>query len=295
MNLKILAFLFFAILLQACATVSRGSTDFLRVDSVPQGATVITTIETKESKERGLYKPLAKKSYRSCAPTPCFLEVGRAKVFAIRIEHEGYEPAEIAIHGDIPSPSANIDMAIPVQSAATNVALGAGNGFAFGAMTAETASIIVQGVTMGTGSFNSSAFIAGATTAGLGIGVAMVGVDLMTGSYENIYPNPIVVKLAPKGTPSKVDPNMAMFRLRQAKKRLVNQYCDVNSYLSARREREICDQAKALDKKRDQENAFILEHEDEIRAATKTLKAEVLKARAKARAARRKSPRQKSK
>ncbi len=270
--------------LTACNTISRGSTDYLRIDTVPQGAKVTTTIETSESENNFNFN--AQKTYRSCEPTPCLLEVGRRQSFAIKIEHEGYEPAEIAIHGDIPMRTANLDMAVPAGSVAANIGLGTASGALAGSFALSFAQVLFNPYTIGAAQVPSSGVVAGATAAGAGVGVGMVGLDLMSGSYENIYPNPVIIKLAPEGTLTATDPNMLMFNLRQAKKRVANIYCRGRASVSAKQRRKDCNAAKALDKRRDTENAELLANEQAIKDLIKDLKQKLKEETAKAQAAR---------
>ena len=274
--------------LTACNTVSRGATDYLRIDTVPQGAKVTTTIETFASKRKNLGKFNAKREYRSCSPTPCLLQVGRRKGFAIKIEHEGYEPAEIAIHGDIPMQTANLDMAVPAGSIAANVGLGTASGAIAGSIAVGFSQTFYSIFTLGSVQAPTSGIVAGATAAGAGVGVAMVGFDLASGSYENIYPNPVIVKLAPEGTPTRTDPNMLMFNLRQAKKRVANRYCKGMPGVKRSQRLKNCELAYELDKKRDIENAELFENEQEIKNFIKKLKQQLKEEKAKARLAKKK-------
>ena len=231
--------------------------------------------------------------YESCEPTPCLLQVGRRQKLAIKIEHKGYETAEIAINGDIALPSANIDMAIPAESAVSNIGLGMGAGAVLGATSVANASVLNKAfsalfLNQVGGVYPTSGVVAGATATGTGVGIAMVGVDVMSGSYETVYPNPIVIKLAPEGTPTVIDPNMLAFELRQAKIRYSDYYCpDVMRTRSESRQIK-CKKAIALDKKRDVENAELLANEEQILEIIQLLKDEIKKQQAEARAQARK-------
>ena len=273
---------------QACATMSRGGTDYLRVDSIPQGAKVTTSIETSQSRKKTRLNPAAQKQYRTCAPTPCLLEVGRRQAFAIKIEHDGYEPAEIAIHGEIPLQTTNLDMSVPAGSMAANMGMGVASGAAVGTMAVayiQAFNPLVSAI--GLSSAPTSGIVAGATAAGAGFGVAMVGIDFVSGSYENIYPNPVIIKLAPKGAPTRTDPNMLMFKLKQAKKRIAHEFCFQRTGISPKKQKENCAKAKEIDRQRDIENAEILANEqhikDFIKALKKDLKAQSLTAKTNAR------------
>jgi len=63
--------LFSAAVLPACATVNKGTSDFFRIDSVPQGAIATTTIETDESVKARRKNPQLEPEYIGCSPTPC--------------------------------------------------------------------------------------------------------------------------------------------------------------------------------------------------------------------------------
>lgn len=291
LNFGLLGLVVFATMLSACATVSRGATDYLRIDTIPQGAKVTSTIETKESKRRSKDNPAAIRSYRGCAPTPCLIKVGRRQRLAIKIEHEGYEPAEIAINGDLKSASVSMDMAVPAQSAATEFALSS----ATMALGAEYTIAGVRGITVIIQAFTfqplnpavapTAGIASSATQAAVGIGAAMVAIDLASGSYSNVYPNPVIIKLAPKGTPTVTDPNMLMFKLRQAKQHIAYKYCTDTPTVSAKRAERNCRIAREIDRKNDEKNAELLAHEQDIRDMIAKLKIQIKEARARARQA----------
>lgn len=283
MNINTLVLLGLISGLTACNTVSRGGSDYLRIDTVPQGAKVTTTIETRRSREKSKTDLRAKKEFRSCEPTPCLLQVGRRQTFAIKIEHAGYEPAEIAIHGDIPLPTTNLDMAVPVGAIAANAGIGAATGVFYGSMVVT----LSQAFSYGAFQLPTSGIVAGATAAGAGIGVGMVGFDLASGSYANIYPNPVIIKLAPEGAQTITDPNMLMFKLRQAKKRETSKYCRGRAGVSEKQRKKNCEVAQEVDKERDIENAELLANEQAITDLIKDLKQQFKEEKAKARAARR--------
>ncbi len=274
------------LILPGCTTISRGATDYLRIDTVPQGATVTTTIETPRSQSASKANILHEKQYRGCSPTPCLLKVARRGKFAIKIEHEGYEPAEIAIGGDIPIRSVNLDMNVPIGSVVGNVGLTATSSALASAFVFSLNQALTSVLTLGSAPASaSSAVVGGAAVAGAGIGVAMIGVDFLSGSFKNIYPNPIVIKLAPEGEATVTDPNMLMFKLRAAKRRLARKYC-VSGSAGKKAQKRNCALAKKMDKERDIENAELLASEPEIIELIATIKQQLNERRAEARAAR---------
>lgn len=283
--------------LSACATVSRGSTDYLRVDSVPQGATVTTTMQTPKSRERSRKNILAKKEYIGCSPTPCAIEVRRSAKFAITIEHAGFKSAEIAIRGEIKQQDLNVNMA---TSMATNVAGGAAAGALVGTgivVFAQTHVAIFNAVTYSVfnATANTGGIVAGATSTGTGVGVGLVAIDVMSGAYKSIYPNPIIVKLADENSPTVTDPNMLMFKIQQAKRKLKFDYCRENEKVSEKRRKRNCEIAKQMDAKRAIENAELLASEPEVVELIKSIKAEIKKQRKTQRAVQRVSTNNKPK
>ena len=84
------------ILLPACASIDRGINDHVRVDTVPQGATVsVRHIPLKDS----VRQPGAIES-ATCEATPCAFEVRRSQRGIVLIEKDGFETAEYYIIND---------------------------------------------------------------------------------------------------------------------------------------------------------------------------------------------------
>ncbi len=107
----------------------------------------------------------------------------RRSEMILTITHKGYEPVEIGIDSGLSKESLNANL---LGSAGTGAALGIGGG-------------IILAPLIGT----SSAIAGGAAVAGTmaaGVGVVSIGVDAISGAMLNLRPNPIFVKLPPKGT-----------------------------------------------------------------------------------------------
>lgn len=77
-----------AIALGGCATVVRGTTDQVMVDSDPPGAQAVTS------------------EGHSCPATPCTFEVNRKAEFAVSFTKEGYQRQEIPVTTHIASAGA---------------------------------------------------------------------------------------------------------------------------------------------------------------------------------------------
>jgi len=103
MKLLNLNVIIIAIMLSACSTVNRGASDHFRIDTVPQGATVTTSVidMSKKKRRKNQYGRYQDKNvvtaYHGCAPTPCAIKLPRRSEFVVSIEHPAYETTELFI------------------------------------------------------------------------------------------------------------------------------------------------------------------------------------------------------
>ena len=207
MTYRLLIFVVFSILLSACSTVNRGTDDHFRIDTVPQGAKVTTSIINPEWTARTRKRQNSSKrnrqsaKYIGCEPTPCAIKLPRRSEFAAKLEHPGYEPVEIFIRSSKQKGSAN-------TSAVANLATASGTGFAVGGAYATFEALLTLGLQSG----NASGVAASAAAAGLGLGVGMIAVDAAAGSNLNLFPNPVVIELAQEGVPTRKDPLVDLYR-----------------------------------------------------------------------------------
>ena len=67
------------LLVQACATITRGTNDVLEVQSTPGGAQVTTT------------------NGYSCAQTPCAMKMSRRSEFDVDVTKAGYKPVRVHV------------------------------------------------------------------------------------------------------------------------------------------------------------------------------------------------------
>ena len=83
MNLKMIGFLAALASLQGCATITRGTTEVLVIDTQPPGADV-------------RIDPVG----HTCK-TPCSVELKRKKDVIVQIEKAGYEPVKVTVLSEI--------------------------------------------------------------------------------------------------------------------------------------------------------------------------------------------------
>ena len=226
----------FTLLLSACATVNKGTSDFFRIDSVPQGAAATTTVETAASKNARRKNPQLEPVYLGCSPTPCAIKLNRRQKFVIKLEHSGFQTAEMFITNSRDSASFTGNMAATTVTTAgtmaAGAAIGAGVATALSAAVTATVSATTAGtVTLGTFGLipletslaaSSSVFVPSTVSTGSAVAAAippalavtggMLMIDAVSGANINLYPNPVVLELAPKGVPAKIDPNVALFK-----------------------------------------------------------------------------------
>lgn len=200
-----------AIMLSACSTVNRGSKDHFRIDTVPQGAKVTTSvINNSENKRRknqysSYQDKKTKVTYHSCEPTPCAIKLPRRSEFVAKLEHPGYEPVEVFIRSSSLKGGST-------SNAAAGLATASGSGFALAGMAASMKALYTSLFTLGTQSVNTSGIAASGAAAGLGVGVGMIAIDVATGANLNLFPNPVVIELPPEGTPSRKDPLIDLYK-----------------------------------------------------------------------------------
>ena len=190
-------------LLPACATIDRGTTDFVRVDSVPQGATVTmigdnvdAVMDDEES------APVTK----SCT-TPCALPFGRQTEVLVRIERDGFAPFEYAV---TPSRLRGSGGTNAAKSAAVTTGVSAATGFFVASFGNGIANLFTLG-TAGT-VYNTTGAAVSGTGVGLGLTAASMAIDASAGANMNFFPNPTVVGLAEAGQETQIDPLVAPLR-----------------------------------------------------------------------------------
>ena len=198
-----------------CATVNRGIDDHFRIDTVPQGAKITTSIETPKSKRKRRKNKNIAPVYEGCNPTPCAIQLPRLSEFTFTVEHAGYEPVEMYIT------SSKKRGSITANTAATAVTTTG----AAGVTIAWTTSLI--GGTFGSGAASTLAptLATSAVPPVLAATGAMLILDAGTGANQNLFPNPVVLELTPEGLPVQTDPAINMFKEREAAEEKFNKNC----------------------------------------------------------------------
>ena len=198
-----------------CATVNRGTDDHFRIDTVPQGAKITTSIETPESKRNRRKNKNITPEYEGCNPTPCAIQLSRKSEFTFTVEHAGYEPVEMFITSSKKRGSITFNTA---ASAAT--------------ISGTTAVNIINLTSIATGIFGSGAsstvapaLATSAVPPVLAATGAMLLVDAGTGANLNLFPNPVVLELTPEGQPVQTDPAAILFNEIKATEEKYNQNC----------------------------------------------------------------------
>jgi len=222
-KLHIYSLLIFVLALPSCATVNKGVSDFFRIDSVPQGAVATTSIETEASIKARRKNPELARQYIGCSPTPCAIKLNRRQKFIIKLEHTATTAGTAAAGAVIGAGIATSLSAIGSTIVATTFSGSATIG-TFGLIPIETSLAVANSVFVPTTTSASSAAVAAIPPA-LAVTGGMLLVDAASGANLNLYPNPVVLELAPKNTPVKIDPNVAPFKRELAEKEELEREC----------------------------------------------------------------------
>lgn len=190
-----------ALSLPACATALRGPNVDFQVVTDPPGASVTTDLVTHDTRrEIDRQKELVRlgfrdeigeidREYRGCEATPCTLKLARRSNFTATIELEGYHPATVEVTSGFGRGGAARG-AVGTAAAATGAYIVAYNAVHL------VGSVVTLGMAS-TGAVASSA----AGSAATGVGVAFLGVDVLTGAMLDLQPNPLVLVMIPEDQP----------------------------------------------------------------------------------------------
>lgn len=200
-----IAVLTFGLSLTACSTIDRGITDYVRVDTVPQGATAYFTHipATGSTRQPGAVRQI------TCEETPCAFEVRRSQRGLVRVEKEGFETAEYFVGPSKFRGGAGVDLnATALKTTSTSLGVGLTAGLTFAAVSQAFAAF-GNIFTLGFGNYQGVSSASGATAGtgiGLGIAAGSMLIDAGTSANSNVYPNPVVIGMAETGTPVSDDP-----------------------------------------------------------------------------------------
>lgn len=154
--------------LSACATMTQGANEGLRVESVPPGATALTDI-----KSTGRHSV---DGYVGCSPTPCSISISRKASPVIRVSLDGYQPIKFKVTSAVATSSTSI----PTGSLMAGLPPGS---YVIAGKTDVLKRIPVGG----------RVIVGSVLTLGAG---AVLDVAI-TGANKNLTPNPVTAFLAP--------------------------------------------------------------------------------------------------
>ncbi len=193
---------FFSIIslaLSSCATVTRGSYNEFVVQTIPAGAKVTTDLIRNKDRTGAI-------EYYSCPATPCSIKLPRRSDFNVMITLSGFQPFTYAITKERNKEAAKRNnKTVLASSAATTGGLAVGSIMVASMFTNLRALATVSAPTAIAGTATVTALYAGPV-----IGAA-AGIDLASGSLIDLYPNPLVVQLAPESTPEQTKELITMF------------------------------------------------------------------------------------
>ena len=153
-----------ALAASGCATVVRGTSENFRVETVPPGATVTTTLPD----DRG--------GFRGCAPTPCDVRVPRRGEFIARIDLPDHQTLRVIVRST-------------------------GSDGAFGLSTIGGAGTVAASTVGYAAATTGGGLAIGATGATFLAGVGgvfaspLIFLDAATGALSSVAPNPVNVEL----------------------------------------------------------------------------------------------------
>ena len=182
--------------------------------------------------------PELEPDYYGCEKTPCAIQFRRSAKFIARIEHEGYEPAEIFISSQTKQGSFAGSAAATTVVMGGTTYLGAAATAGFMTFTSQLATGLAHVMTLGLSSpvsaapvTTTSSVLSAAAPPALAVTGGMLLVDAASGANKNLYPNPVVIGLVAKGSPTKVDPFVNIYKNELEALKRVKRHCDGRSNL----------------------------------------------------------------
>lgn len=154
--------------LSACATMTQGAREGLRVESVPPGATALTDI-----KSTGMHSV---DGYVGCSPTPCSISISRKSNPVVHVTLDGHQPIKFKVTSAVATSSTSIPSGTLMA------------GLPPGSYVIAGEADLLKRIPVG-----GRVFVGGIMTMGAS---ALVDVAI-TGANKNLTPNPVTVFLAP--------------------------------------------------------------------------------------------------
>jgi hypothetical protein len=158
--------------LTACATVTQGMNEGLRVESVPPGATALTDLQSSAGD--------AINGYVGCRPTPCSISISRKADPVISVRLDGYAPIKFKVTSAVATSSTSFPTGTLVAGLPTGSHIIAGQ------------ADFLKRIPVG-----GRVVASGLMTFGLST-IVDVGI---TGANKNLSPNPVTVFFAPLSGP----------------------------------------------------------------------------------------------
>ncbi len=196
MNLKFVIITVTAVAVTGCATARRGVSSNFTVITTPPGATVLTSVETIESRKQYDWRvrkaalqtgDLPDFKYYKCEPTPCSMNIPRRREFSMLITKDGYKPVVATpdrMHNKKAAKLAKLQTGV---SATTAVATAGG-------VTAAANTTMAAGAFISGGAAAAAVAIVVAGPALIVMGSAAEA-DQRTGAKYDFVPNPMSVTL----------------------------------------------------------------------------------------------------
>lgn len=145
----------------------------------------------------------------TCPETPWAIEVRRMQRGIVSIEKDGFETVEYYIGPSRYRIGGSIDLgATALKTTSTSIGAGLTYGLTY-AVYSQMFAGLGNALTLGLGNFQGVSTATAATAGtGVGVGIAIGSMlfDAGSGANQNIYPNPVVIGMAPNGTPVEDDP-----------------------------------------------------------------------------------------
>ncbi|NNC38027.1 MAG: hypothetical protein EX271_07130 [Acidimicrobiales bacterium] len=199
MNLKhggrILVATVFGLLLTSCATATRGSHTIFKVETVPDGARVVTDLKYEGDPAKFDGVKQGETIYYGCEATPCGIKLPRRSDFNVMVIKPGYQPNTYAVFKERNKMQARKSEATGMSVMAGGVVLG-GIAVADAAASATIFSEIF---------FPAAAAGPAVVILAMPVAGAATGVDLATGALIDLRPNPLQMDLVREVSPEDTD------------------------------------------------------------------------------------------
>lgn len=179
-------------ILTSCATLVNGTDETFHIATIPEGATVRTTLGGGNS------------AY-ACDATPCAFNVSRKATFVATVEKPGYHPVRVVVRNSefkriaMNDAQSGTNEGVPTAEQPMLDDIGAAGAAIGGTTAAQLAVIHVEPITS---LVTGSAPLTYAVTQGLIVAAPIsIATDSFTGSLNNLYPNPVAIRLIPDDQP----------------------------------------------------------------------------------------------